>query len=105
MTPSVPKWVQQIYDINDELGNKEDISNLVTSVDSSSTDDQYPSAKLLYDTKQTLSGLIQDVDEETEKVANKVTSISSSSTNTQYPSAKAVYDLFNSIVDADNVSF
>lgn len=62
MTPSVPKWVQQIYDINDELGNKEDISNLVTSVDSSSTDDQYPSAK-------------------------------------------AVYDLFNSIVDADNVSF
>lgn len=40
-----------------------------------------------------------------EDTSNKVTSISSSSTNTQYPSAKAVYDLFNSIVDADNVSF
>lgn len=45
------------------LDAKEDISNKVTSVDNSSTDDQYPSAKLLYDTKNTLSGLIQDVDE------------------------------------------
>lgn len=45
------------------LGEKEDLSNKVTSVDNSSTDDQYPSAKLLYDTKNTLSGLIQDVDE------------------------------------------
>lgn len=40
-----------------------------------------------------------------EDTSNKVTSISSSSTDTEYPSAKAVYDLFNSIVDADNVSF
>ena len=105
MTPSVPKWVNELLQLSGRVDLKQDVSDLVTSVDSSSTDDEYPSAKLLYDTKQTLAGLIQDVDEESEKTTNKVTSISSSSTNTQYPSAKAVYDLFNSIVDADNVSF
>jgi hypothetical protein len=77
------------------LDAKEDISNKVTSVDSTSTDDQYPSAKLLYTTQNTLSGLIQDVDEDAEKTAHKVTSISSSSTDTQYPSAKCVYDNFS----------
>ncbi len=105
MTPSVPKWVNELLQLSGRVDDKQDVSDLVTSVDSSSTDDQYPSAKLLYDTEQTVLGLIQDVDEDSEKTANKVTSISSSSTNTQYPSAKAVYDLFNSIVDADNVSF
>ena len=105
MTPSIPKWVNELLQLSGRVDGKQDVSDLVTSVDSSSTDDEYPSAKLLYDTEQILRGLIQDVDEEAEKTANKVTSISSSSTNTQYPSAKAVYDLFNSIVDADNVSF
>lgn len=32
------------------LSGKQDMSNLVTSVSSASTDSQYPSAKLLYDT-------------------------------------------------------
>ena len=31
------------------LNNKQDISNLVTSISSSSTDTQYPSAKCVYD--------------------------------------------------------
>lgn len=40
-----------------------------------------------------------------ENTSNKVTSITSSSTNTEYPSALAVYNLFNSIIDADNISY
>ena len=40
-----------------------------------------------------------------ERSANKVTSITSASTDTQYPSAKAVYTLFNSIPNANEVSY
>ena len=53
------------------------INHKVTSISSSSTDTQYPSAKAVYSYA--------------EAKANKVTSISSSSTDTEYPSAKAVY--------------
>lgn len=63
------------------LALKEAVANKVTSISGSSTDTQYPSAKLVYDQlalKEVLS--------------NKVTSISGSSTNDQYPSAKLVYD-------------
>lgn len=42
MLPSVPKWAI-------ELASKEDLSNKVTTVDGSSTDDQYPSAKAVYE--------------------------------------------------------
>ena len=61
----------------------EQISNKVTDISSSSTDDQYPSAKAVY-------GELNQF----EKASNKVTGISSSSTDTQYPSAKAVYNTF-----------
>ena len=61
--------------------SKEDKSNKVTTITSSSTDTQYPSAKLLYN-QLALK----------ENIANKTTTLSSSSTDTQYPSAKAVYD-------------
>ena len=40
------------------LSNKQDVSNLVTSVSSSSTDSQYPSAKLFYDTCWDIETLI-----------------------------------------------
>ncbi len=63
--------------------DKENVYNKVTSISSSSTHTQYPSAKLLYDKLNTK-----------ENTSNKVTSLSSSSTNTQYPSAKCVYDIF-----------
>jgi len=58
----------------------EQISNKVTGISSSSTDDQYPSAKAVYDTF--------------EKTSNKVTHVQllSSSTDEQYASAKAVYN-------------
>ena len=58
----------------------EQISNKVTSISSSSTDEQYPSAKAVYDTTNTF-----------EKTSNKVTDIDSLSTHDEYPSAKAVY--------------
>ena len=56
-------------------------NNKVTSLSSSSTDTEYPSAKVVYDNL----ALKEDK-------ANKVTSLSASSTDTQYPSAKTVYD-------------
>lgn len=40
-----------------------------------------------------------------EQTANRVTSITSSSTNATYPTAKAVWDLFNSIEDAEEISY
>jgi len=53
-------------------------SNKVTSLSGTSTDTQYPSAKAVFDSS--------------EQKANKTTSLSGTSTDTQYPSAKAVYD-------------
>lgn len=63
------------------IAGKENTSNKVSSLSASSTNTQYPGAKLVYD-QLALK----------EAVANKVTSLSASSTNTQYPSAKLVYD-------------
>ena len=40
---------EALAEVNDFKNNKEDKSNKVTSIDSESTDIQYPSAKLLYD--------------------------------------------------------
>lgn len=78
-----PSQQQVNFAINSTMGDKEDKTNKVTSISSSSTDTQYPSAKLLYDKLNTK-----------ENTSNKVTSLSSSSTDTQYPSAKCVYDIF-----------
>lgn len=40
--------------INSALGDKEDVANKVTAIDNDSTNDQYPSAKCVYDTAKTL---------------------------------------------------
>lgn len=40
-----------------------------------------------------------------ESTSNKTTAVTTESTDDQYPTAKAVYDLFNSIVNADEVSY
>ena len=40
-----------------------------------------------------------------EASANKITTITSESTNTQYPSAAAVWTLFQSITNANEVSY
>ena len=52
-------WVgQQGYITSSAIVNMQTISNLVTSVSSSSTDSQYPSAKLFYDTCGDIETLI-----------------------------------------------
>lgn len=66
--------------------SKQDISNLVTSLTTESTDSQYPSAKCVYDTNSSK----QDK-------SNLVTSLSSESTDSQYPSAKCVYDIIGNV--------
>lgn len=45
-----------------DISGKEDKTNKVTSISSSSTDTQYPSAKLLYDTKAEIEDLIGDIE-------------------------------------------
>ena len=107
-----------------ETKGKEDSSNKVTSLSSSSTDTQYPSAKVVYDELELkldasdvptkTSDLTNDGDGTDafltapdiagkEDSSNKVTSLSSSSTDTQYPSAKLVYDELAEKLDADDV--
>lgn len=108
-----------------ESKGKEDVTNKVTTLSSSSTDDQYPSAKLVYDELETkldaadvptkTSDLTNDGADGTnafitaqditgkENSSNKVTSLSSESTDTQYPSAKLVYDELATKADADDI--
>ena len=88
---------------------KEDKSNKVTSISNNSTNDEYPSAKLLYDqlalkqdkidaNHKLPANLVEGLDiSGKEDKSNKVTSISASSTDTQYPSAKCVYDIVGDI--------
>lgn len=90
-----------------DLSACEKIVNKVTSINAQSTDVQYPSAKLLYDSLQALSGIyaaivhthaIADIiNLQTELnarqlVSNLVTAITAQSTDVQYPSAKLLYD-------------
>lgn len=67
--------------INELNKNKEDKSNKVTTIDSTSTDTQYPSAKATYD------GLNSKVDK-----SSIATTIDNTSTYDTVASAKAVYD-------------
>lgn len=78
------------------LASKENVSNKVTSVSGSSTDAQYPSAKLVYDqlaTKQPSLGFTA------ENFSNKSTSVATDgASDTKYPSAKAVKDYTDGLV-------
>lgn len=89
--------------VNSEKENK---TNKVAELSEDSTDEQYPSAKAVFDLASQLKQEIKDEidgdmsyagDAESvllgkEDKFNKVTTISSSSTDEQYPSAKAVND-------------
>jgi hypothetical protein len=66
---------------------------LVTTIDSASTDTQYPSAKCVYDLVENI-GTALDYKENSNK---KVTSVNANSTNDEYPSAKCIYDLVGNI--------
>lgn len=48
----------KVSDVTSALSSKQDVSNLVTTVSSDSTDSQYPSAKLFYDTCGDIETLI-----------------------------------------------
>ena len=69
-----------------DITGKEDKSNKVTILSALSTDIQYPSAKIVYNS---LSNK--------EDKSKKVTTLSTNSTNDEYPSAKAVYDAIHAI--------
>lgn len=66
----------------------ENAANKVTSVTSTSTDTQYPSAKAMY---TALAGKQASLGYTAEDAANKTQTIDADSTDTQYPSAKAVH--------------
>ena len=90
-----------------DLSACEKIVNKVTSIDAQSTNVQYPTAKLLYDSLQALSGIYAAIQHthaiadiinlQTELaarqlVSNLVTAITAQSTDAQYPSAKLLFD-------------
>lgn len=90
-----------------DLSACEKIVNKVTSINAQSTDVQYPSAKLLYDSLQALSqvyaaiqhthAIADIINLQTELnarqlVSNLVTAITAQSTDAQYPSAKLLFD-------------
>lgn len=80
--------VSDITDFSTAVSGFEESTNKVTSLSSSSTDTQYPSAKVVYD------GL--DAKVTGTKLASSA-GIESTSSDTEIPTAKAVYDLYNSI--------
>ena len=51
---------------------KENLSNKVTSISSSSTDEQYPSAKLLYDIKTAIEDEIGDIGDAIDEINGEV---------------------------------
>lgn len=56
---TTPPSQKEVIDmVNEIIDAKQDVSNLVTSVSASSTDAQYPSAKLFYDTCGDIETLI-----------------------------------------------
>lgn len=74
------------------------LSNKVTELNDSVTDEQYPSALAVWNI---LSNLNQY-----EKNSNKVTKVTSATTDAQYPSALAVYTFVNELftIISDNIS-
>ena len=73
----------------DTITTLEAQENKVTTLSSSNTDTEYPSAKCVYDAIQAGGGGIP--------TSALVTSIDSSSTDSQVPSAKCMYDLIGNI--------
>lgn len=77
--------------------NKEDKSNKVTTINASSTDSQYPSAKCVYDAIQAGGGGGGGGI----PTSALVTSIDSASTDSQVPSAKCMYDVIQDALYVD----
>lgn len=82
--------VSAINELVGRLGSFELLSNKTTTIDSNSTDTQYPSAKAVYDT-----AIVPLANKEDK--SNKTQTIDANSTTVQYPSAKAVYDAIQEV--------
>ena len=95
-----------------DLSACEKIINKVTSISAQSTDVQYPSAKLLYDSLQNLATVYaaivhthtasQITDLTTvlsvyELLSNKVAAVDEQSTDDQYPTAKLLFDISQTV--------
>lgn len=104
--------------LNGITSSKEDKSNKVTSLSSSSTDTQYPSAKCVYDaianansnividntilqnsTNAVENGAIYNALANKEDKANKTSSWNNSTNNTRYPTEKLVKDSLDAKLD------
>lgn len=77
-----------VWNILSNLSQYEQTVNKVTEIDENSTDEQYPTAKAVYDSALSVAN---QVAKESEKKSNKVTILSEDNTDEQYLSAKAVY--------------
>jgi hypothetical protein len=95
-----------------DLSACEKIVNKVTSINAQSTDVQYPTAKLLYDSLQALSGIyaaivhthvaaditnLSTVLSVYELLSNKVAAVDAQSTDDQYPTAKLLFDISQTV--------
>lgn len=74
-----------VYDIEDKNALRETVK--VTSIDSTSTNNQIPTAKAVYEALPP-APLFEDI-------SNKVTSVDEDSTDEQYASAKCTYTLID----------
>ena len=97
----------ELNDLEAIVNTKENKENKVTSINEESTDNQYPSAKAVYNfTQSQVDGLrtsVTNLQNSKQDKSNLVTSISSSSTDSQYPSAKAVYNVISTKQDKSNL--
>lgn len=75
----------------DLIFDSEQQANKVFTLSEASTDDEYPSAKCVYEHHMALAEMLI----EREKSDNKVTALDENSTDVNYPSAKCVYDSMN----------
>ena len=83
--------------VKDVVATKESTTNKVTSLTSSVTDSQYPSALSVY-------SYVNDSVATKENTTNKVNSLTSSVTDTQYPSALAVYSAVSERVSTSSAA-
>ena len=79
--------------VYDFILDSEHQANKVFSLSEASTDDEYPSAKCVFEYHMALAEMII----EREKSDNKVTALDENSTDVNYPSARCVYDLIEGI--------
>ena len=82
-----PVYVASQSYVDGAIENMEKTTNRVTTINSNSDDNHYPTAYAVFQSTNTLAGAIKTKEDK----SNKVVAISADSTDEQYPSAAAVY--------------